>query len=610
MIKSVLIANRGEIACRIIRTAKSLGIHTVIVYSEADAQSLAVQEADESYYLGPAQASESYLNTGKIIEIAKKSKVEAIHPGYGFLSENADFAKACLENDIIFIGPSLKALETMGSKHNAKAFVRKLKIPLIPGFEGVQSNLDREAKNLGFPLLIKAAFGGGGKGMRLVNAQDQFTEALEACQREALSAFGNGEVILEKVIPSPRHIEVQIFGDRFGNIVHLFERDCSLQRRYQKVIEEAPSNLPSKIKEKMFEAATRIGKELPYEGAGTVEFLVDPEHHFYFMEMNTRLQVEHPITEAITGLDLVEWQFRVASGEELPLTQKEISSQGHAIELRLFAENPHENFKPQAGSIWFKDQPLNARIDIGLKTIDTVQPFYDPLLAKLIVKGTHREAAIGQARKALKEWIILGLKTNQPYLKHLLTNPLFVQNQFDINTLNSVKSPPKSIPEFIYSGASLIKALSHYPTDSPWNQEDKWHLEGYFPFTFLWSCQGEIKSIQATYSPHGWVIDSDPPEDAHIDGNVLHYKNHQLPFWQQGPRLSLVYEGENFNLFPYSPPRCQRTGTTCPSPSHCSHDGKDFFSSRKRRGTYQRKPASHYSRSHENGASHHSFNTW
>lgn len=550
MIKSVLIANRGEIACRIIKTAKRLGIHTVGVYSEADKNALAVKEADEAYLLGPSPASDSYLNIPKVIEIAKETQAEAIHPGYGFLSESVEFAKACQDNGILYIGPSIKALETMGSKHKAKVFARKLEIPVIPGFEGDQKRLSHEADSLGYPLMIKAALGGGGKGMRLVNSKEGFQPALGSCQREALASFGNDEVILEKVISSPRHIEVQVFGDTFGNIVHLFERDCSLQRRHQKVMEEAPSCLSSELKEKIFKAATDLARDIHYRNAGTVEFLVDQEGHFYFMEMNTRLQVEHPVTEAITGLDLVEWQFRVASKEKLPLSQEEITFSGHALELRLFSENPEDNFKPQTGPIWIKETPENVRIDTGLLPMDRVTPYYDPLLAKLIVKGKDRSETIKLAKQALESWIILGLKTNKSFLSRLLLDPIILKNKFDINTLDQYRPPLKKVPETLPLAASLIKALSHFNNRSPWEQEDKWHLEGFSPFVFEWNCEGEIKTIQLTYSPEGWLFDSHSPIEVQITDNVLYFLNHQIPFWEREDKISLVYEEENYTLTP------------------------------------------------------------
>ncbi|MDZ4323045.1 MAG: biotin carboxylase N-terminal domain-containing protein, partial [Alphaproteobacteria bacterium] len=347
MIKSVLIANRGEIACRIIKTARKLDIRTVVVYSDVDAHSKAVQSADEAYHIGPAPALESYLNAPRILAVAKQTKVEAIHPGYGFLSENGDFAKACCDEGFIFIGPSPESLQDMGSKKCAKEIAKKLDIPTLP-----QSERTLEPSTLGYPLVIKAVMGGGGKGMRVVKSVASFENALQACQREAKAAFGREEVFLEKYVPDARHIEVQIFGDAHGNLVHFFERDCTLQRRHQKIVEEAPSGLPLELKDKLYKAALTLGKAIHYENAGTVEFLVDRNGNYFFMEMNPRLQVEHPVTETITGLDLVEWQFRVASKEKLPLTQEEILAKGHAIELRLYAEDPAHNFKPVTGEMW------------------------------------------------------------------------------------------------------------------------------------------------------------------------------------------------------------------------------------------------------------------
>jgi 3-methylcrotonyl-CoA carboxylase alpha subunit len=551
MIKSVLIANRGEIACRIIRTAHHLGIRTIAVYSEVDVSSLAVQMADEAYAIGPSPASQSYLNIPNILKVAKKAKANAIHPGYGFLSENEGFAKACRENGFIFIGPPLEALQKMGSKSEAKAIARKAKIPVIPGYEGDQSRLPQEADHIGYPLMIKAVMGGGGKGIRQVNSKAEFQRALETCQREALSSFGNGDVLLEKYIPFPRHIEVQIFADGFGNVIHLFERDCSLQRRHQKVIEEAPSSLPLDLKEKLYKAALTLAHLIHYEGAGTVEFLVDEKGHFYFMEMNTRLQVEHPVTEVITGLDLVEWQFRIASKEKLPLTQKDIVQQGHGLELRLYAEDPHHNFKPVTGPVWVKEVPGEVRIDTGLHPIDTITPYYDPLLAKLIVGGDIRSKALQKAALALEHLKVLGLKTNVSFLKKLLQDKAVLENHIDVNYIDrhlKVLAPSKEIPEKVYVAASLIKALSGPENyHSPWEEKHNWRVEGYAPLSFEWTCEGDIRTISLTYSPEGW------PFQTSLSENTLILSNLRIPFWEMEEKISLIYQGETYILFPHFP---------------------------------------------------------
>ncbi len=550
MIKSVLIANRGEIACRILRTAQHLGIKSVVVYSEADAGSLSVQRADEAYAIGPAPASQSYLNIPKILEVAKKAKVEAIHPGYGFLAENETFAVECRKAGFIFIGPSLKNLRQMGSKREAKVIARQLGIPVIPGYEGDQSQLEKESKRIGYPLMIKAALGGGGKGMRRVDAQDGFQEALNACRREAFSSFGNDEILLEKCILSPRHIEVQLFGDTHGNVVHLFERDCSLQRRHQKVIEETPSAIPSSLKEKLFQATLQLGKAIHYEGAGTVEFLGDKDQNFYFMEMNTRLQVEHPSTECLTGLDLVEWQFRVASEEKLPLSQEEIMSHGHAVELRLYAEDPHQNFKPMSGDIWLKESPADVRMDTGLHPIDVITPYYDPLIAKLIIKGDNRSDAFHKAKVALEEWKILGLKTNASFLKRLVDDPAVLENKIDVDYIDrhlETLAPSLEVPEEVYGAASLITLLSE-PQEplNPWEDPHQWHIEGYHPRLFEWNCEGQIKALSFIYDSKKW-------ESLHARtmDNLLFFKGNKILFWRQEKTISLLYQGETYTLSPH-----------------------------------------------------------
>ena len=392
LIQKVLVANRGEIACRVFRTAKKLGISSVAVYSEADVSSLHTSLASESYYIGPASASESYLNKSKIIETVLASNSEAVHPGYGFLSENADFADLCQKNNIIFIGPPASAIRAMGSKSESKKLMIKAGVPVVPGYHEENQDVEllkHEAEKIGYPVLIKAVMGGGGKGMKLVNSFSEFVQQLESAKRESLKAFADDRVILEKYITSPRHIEVQVFCDKFGNAVYLYERDCSVQRRHQKVIEEAPSYIDENKRHSMGKTATQAALAVGYVGAGTVEFIFDEvTKEFYFMEMNTRLQVEHPVTEMITGLDLVEWQFKVASGLVLPLKQSEIIRNGHAVEARIYAENPYNSFLPTSGKLVHMSTPAtgqNVRIDSGVVQGDEISVFYDPLIAKLIV---------------------------------------------------------------------------------------------------------------------------------------------------------------------------------------------------------------------------------
>lgn len=434
MFNKILIANRGEIAVRIINTAKRLGITTVAIYSSADANSLFTKLADESYLLGDASPADSYLNIKKIIDIAKQCNAEAIHPGYGFLSENAEFAKACEKAKIKFIGPQSKTIALMGSKAKSKEVMEKAKVPLVPGYHGADQTtkkLKAEAEKIGFPVLIKASLGGGGKGMRIVRKKSEFESALESCKREAKMSFANDDVILEKYIDNPRHIEVQVFADESGNVVHLFERDCSIQRRHQKIVEEAPSAINPDVRTELCESAVRAAKHLNYVNAGTIEFLMDGKEKFYFMEMNTRLQVEHPVTEMITNLDLVEWQLKVAYGADLPLTQAQIDLNGHAIEVRIYAEDPVNDFLPTSGHVFKNLTPRlnhNVRLDTGIIDNDYVDIHYDPMLAKLIVKADTRIEAIKKLNSALKELHYIGIKTNVSFLRKIINDMDFVMS--------------------------------------------------------------------------------------------------------------------------------------------------------------------------------------
>jgi len=440
MIQSLLIANRGEIACRIIRTARALGIRTVAVYSDADANALHVRSADQAVHIGGSQARESYLIGERIIAAAKESGAEAIHPGYGFLSENADFAEAVVAAGLVWVGPRPDSIRAMGLKDAAKKLMQDARVPVTPGYLGEDQSLDRlqrEADKIGYPVLIKAVAGGGGKGMRRVDAAGDFADALASCQREAASSFGDDRVLIEKYILAPRHIEVQVFGDTHGNIVHLFERDCSMQRRHQKVIEEAPA--PGMDKHARFavcEAAVKAARAVNYVGAGTIEFIADASQglhadRIWFMEMNTRLQVEHPVTEAITGIDLVEWQLRVASGEPLPLRQEQLSITGHAVEARLYAEDPARGFLPSTGKLEALDFPANARVDTGVEAGSVISPFYDPMIAKLITHGDTREDAIALLRADLSHLTVWPVRTNAGFLFRLLGDESFTHGQLD-----------------------------------------------------------------------------------------------------------------------------------------------------------------------------------
>ncbi len=439
---SILIANRGEIACRVIRTAKRLGLRTIAVYSDADAEALFVQMADEAYHIGPAPARESYLDADKILAVAKEAGAACIHPGYGFLSENPEFADACAAAGIVFVGPPASAIRAMGLKDAAKALVETAGVPVVPGYHGAEQGADflrGEARRIGYPVLIKAVAGGGGKGMKKVDRPEDFDDALTSAQREAQNAFGDARVLIEKYVLSPRHVEIQVFGDSHGNVVHLYERDCSLQRRHQKVIEEAPApGMTDAVRAAMGKAATEAAKAVGYVGAGTVEFIADGRDglradRFYFMEMNTRLQVEHPVTEAITGLDLVELQLKVAAGELLGFTQADVKAKGHAVEARLYAEDPEKGFLPSTGKLWALSFPHGegVRIDTGVEAGDTVTPFYDPMIAKVIAHGATRDEALDRLGAALGETIVAGPRTNLAFLKKLTEAEGFRKGPFD-----------------------------------------------------------------------------------------------------------------------------------------------------------------------------------
>ena len=422
--KKILIANRGEIAVRIIKSAKSLGIRTVAIYANADADSIHINYADEAYCIGESDLGETYLNIDKIVNLAKKTGCDAIHPGYGFLAENPKFVSTCDDKGIVFIGPNTESMDLMGNKIKARNFIKTIDVPLVEGITGNTETLLREYKKIPFPILIKAAAGGGGKGMRIVRSESEMADALEATAREAKSYFGNGDIFIEKYIENPRHIEFQIMGDNFGNVVHLFERECSIQRRHQKIIEEAPSpTVDSDLRKRMGDAAVRIGKETSYNSAGTIEFLVDGDKNFYFLEMNTRIQVEHPVTEMTTGIDLVNEQILVAAGNKLRIKQEDLKQTGHAIECRIYAEDPSDNFLPSPGKMSLYAEPTvdEIRIDTGINKNTVIKSFYDPMISKLIVHDKNREKAILKMDKALSNYKIHGIATNISYLKKIMS---------------------------------------------------------------------------------------------------------------------------------------------------------------------------------------------
>jgi len=474
MITKLLIANRGEIACRIIRTARKLGVATVAVYSDADAKALHVRQADEAVHIGPSPAAESYLVGEKIIAATKQTGADAIHPGYGFLSENADFAQGVLDAGLIWVGPKPASIRAMGLKDAAKARMIEAGVPVTPGYLGADQSLERltaEADAIGYPVLIKAVAGGGGKGMRKVDAPSDFAASLESCRREAKASFGNDEVLLEKWITSPRHIEVQVFGDAHGNVVHLFERDCSLQRRHQKVIEEAPApGMDAATREAICAAAVRAAKAVDYEGAGTIEFIADASDglradRIFFMEMNTRLQVEHPVTEEITGVDLVEWQLRVASGEPLPKRQEELSINGHAIEARLYAEDPVKGFLPSTGRFHnYREWEIGARIETGVENGDEVSPFYDPMIAKIVCHADDRSEVIEELWEACTDVQIYPLKTNAAFLANLCLDENFRSAELDTGMIERklddlIKAPVPSDEMLDYIAGGLADRI-------------------------------------------------------------------------------------------------------------------------------------------------------
>jgi len=510
MFEKILIANRGEIACRIIRTCRRMGIRTVAVYSEADAGALHVQFADEACCIGNSAPAESYLRIENVLNTAKKHDAQAIHPGYGFLSENAEFARQCSQSGIVFIGPSAESIEQMGAKDQAKFVMENAGVPVVPGYKGAEQSpefLHAEAEKIGYPLMIKAVLGGGGKGMRVVRKQTDFPEALESARNEARNAFGDDRVMLECFVSGPRHIEFQIFGDQHGNVIHLFERDCSLQRRHQKIIEESPSLfLDEKLRSKMANAAVAAAKAVKYTGAGTVEFIVGDDRKFFFMEMNTRLQVEHPVTEMITGLDLVEWQLRIAAGEKLPLSQKDVKQNGHAIETRIYAENPETGFLPSIGTLQrlaFPDtfQKIqnteddasqscsSIRIDSGVEQGGEISIHYDPLIAKLVVHADSRKQAIRTMQTALAQSGVLGVETNLGFLQSILQHPYFDAGKMDTlfvdSNLESLLEENQDSVDWVCWGAAIACLLEYYAESetkaqesiepcSPWNSLNNW----------------------------------------------------------------------------------------------------------------------------------------
>ena len=531
MFDTILIANRGEIACRVAATARRLGVRTVAVFSDADARARHVSACDEAHRLGPAPARESYLRGDAILEIARRSGAQAIHPGYGFLSENEGFARACAEAGVVFIGPPPSAISAMGLKAESKRLMAAAGVPLIPGYHDADQDpalLAREAARIGYPVLIKASAGGGGKGMRIVHEAQGFEAALASCRREAAASFGNDAVLVEKYASKPRHVEIQVFCDAHGGALYLFERDCSVQRRHQKVVEEAPApGLPAETRSAMGEAAVAAARAVGYVGAGTVEFILDASGAFYFMEMNTRLQVEHPVTEMITGLDLVEWQLRVAAGERLPLAQSDLVPNGHAIEVRVYAENPDRGFLPSTGTLVHlrtpqavafevganaQGHPAAVRIDSGITEGDAITPYYDPMIAKLIVWGEDRAQAIARMRAALLRFEAVGPSTNVDFLGRLMRCRSFVEADLDtalIEREREALAPPASPPGIdglAAAVAAVITAESPQAGADPWSVADGFRIGPPLVRTLVFTHADTALPVRVEYARGGHVV--------------------------------------------------------------------------------------------------------
>jgi 3-methylcrotonyl-CoA carboxylase alpha subunit len=524
MFKKILIANRGEIACRVAATARRLGLKTVAVYSDADAQAKHVAACDESVHIGGSAPKDSYLRWEKIIEAAQATGAQAVHPGYGFLSENEDFAKACVAAGLVFIGPPASAIAAMGLKAESKQLMERAGVPLVPGYHGADQDpalLQLKADEIGYPVLIKASAGGGGKGMRAVERSQDFADALTSCKREAINSFGSDAVLVEKYVQRPRHIEIQVFGDSFGNYVYLFERDCSVQRRHQKVLEEAPApGMTPELRSQMGESAVAAARAVNYVGAGTVEFIVeqreDASMNFFFMEMNTRLQVEHPVTEAITGQDLVEWQLRVASGEPLPCSQDQLKITGHAIEARICAENPDNNFLPATGRLDVYRKPACSsfaispvRFDDGVRQGDSISPFYDSMVAKVIVHGDTREQALARLDVTLAQTHIVGLTTNVQFLRYVLQSPSFAQAHLDTGLIPreaGVLFNQERVGLALAAAADVAQTLLDERAaegNDPFSKTDGWRSHGAFTRRFAFEFAGEPVQAGLTYGHDG-----------------------------------------------------------------------------------------------------------
>ncbi len=584
MFNKLLIANRGEIACRIVKTARQLGIRTVAVYSDADAGAAHVAMADEAYRIGPPSPRESYLDIEAVLSAAKQARADAIHPGYGFLSENAAFAAACDEAAITFVGPPVAAIEAMGSKSESKRIMENAHVPLIPGYHGDDQSPERlaaEAAAIGYPVLLKASAGGGGRGMRVVTAPGEFADALDGARREATGAFGDDHMLIETYVTGPRHVEIQIFADTHGNIVHLFERDCSAQRRHQKIIEEAPApGLSEVVRTRMCETAIAAARAIGYVGAGTVELLLDRSGHFYFMEMNTRLQVEHPVTELVTGEDLVEWQLLVAAGDPLPRHQDELRLHGHAIEARLYAEDPAKKFMPSTGRLShlrFPQRDPLVRIDSGVREGDEISFYYDPMIAKIIAWAETREQAAARLAQALRETEAVGVTTNARFLAKLVSHPRFVEGAIDTGFVAEhgadLVEPAAPITDDVLAAGTLVQLLEREEHSairgrksadpySPWSDASGWRLNGRSTSTFAYAHGDTMPVVRATPDGAGYALNV--PSGETLDGTIERTNGARLTLTlggvrrtlsavREGGTLTLLIDGVRYDLQPYDP---------------------------------------------------------
>jgi 3-methylcrotonyl-CoA carboxylase alpha subunit len=570
MFSKILIANRGEIACRVIRTARLLGIRTVAVYSDADAKALHVEMADEAVNIGPAPARDSYLRAEAILDAARRTGAEAIHPGYGFLSENAAFAEACANAGVVFIGPPASSIRAMGGKSEAKALMEEAGVPLVPGYHGEDQSpelLRNEAKRIGFPVLIKASAGGGGKGMRVVENAAEFDDQLNGAKREAINSFGDDRVLIERYVTRPRHVEIQVFADSQGNCVYLFERDCSIQRRHQKVVEEAPApNLDPHTRRRMGEAAVAAAKAIGYVGAGTVEFLLDEDGSFFFMEMNTRLQVEHPVTEYITCQDLVEWQLRVAFGEPLPLGQDQLSIHGHAIEVRLYAEDPQKGFLPQTGKLdhlVFPRETFHVRIDTGVRSGDAISIHYDPMIAKLIVWANDRPSAVRRLRTALESTQVVGLGANTEFLLAIASHPAFLAADLDTRFIE--RHQADLLPEPAPAGDEVLafaalgvlldrgakaraRAVESGDPYSPWAGNDGWRLNDDAHDTLTLRDGGTDRPVHLIYRRDGYRLEL-PGGPIEASGRLADDGNLSVDLGDRRTSATIVRRGADITVF-------------------------------------------------------------